>query len=41
VTGRILLAPFILLVLAGGLVLVLLVGLGAFLGWALEGQRHA
>ena len=37
--ARIAAAPFILIVLLGGLVLVLLFGLGAFLGWAVD--RHA
>ena len=40
-TRRILLAPAWPFILAGGLALVLLVGLGALLGWALEGRRHA
>jgi Sec-independent protein secretion pathway component TatC len=41
VTRRILTAPFVLLALLGGLALVLLFGLGALIGWALEGRRHA
>jgi hypothetical protein len=41
VTRRILTAPAWPLILLGGLALVLLFGLGALIGWALEGRRHA
>jgi hypothetical protein len=41
VNPRILLAPAWPLIILGGLALVLLFGLGALIGWVIEGRRHA